>query len=962
MTKVGELFIDVSADTSKFEKEIDKGIKKPLGDSEEKVKQFEKSAADAFNRAGDAAKGFGDKASKAGKNLSLKLTAPIVAIGGAAFKMSMDFETSMSKIVGLVGIAADEVEAWEGQVKELAGTYGKSAGEAADALFFITSAGLRGADATNTLEAALKASAVGLGDVTTIADLATSAMNAYGSAVLPASAATDVMVAAVREGKLEASELAGSMGKVLPIASAMGVRFDEVGATFAALSRTGTGASEAATQLRGILGALLKPTADAEKQLSELGLSSSDLRKQIGEQGLFSTLQTLTSAFGDNETAQARVFGNVRALAGVMDLMGANVETTEQIFNNMTTTTGDLDKAFEVTAETTGFKLQQAFAQTKIALMEFGDMIAPVVARVADAIKGLTDRFTAMDDSTKKIILIVAGFLALLGPGLLIVGKFASMFGVLFKTVGFTIAVVKAMTGATVASSAATKVATIVTKLWTGAVKLLNIAMKKNPIGLIITGVTLLIGLFVLVYKRFEKFRIVVNTVVNFVIGYFEFMVNAWIKAINFFVSGINKFTGIFRKVGIPIAELGEIGEVSFGRLSTATEQASKQAGGFAKEGGIAAESAEELSVAALLASLNLDGGNGSGGFSGSAGKATKATEKMSKEVKALRKEIGKGFESALKTAGDALNKAQDAFNSFGNSVSGAVTKLLSFGDAQKTSSDNSKTLTDALAKEADAQTKLNEAFLSGDSDAIIKAQKDLADATSAVVQAQAKPMTFFDSLNEQATKTKTFGELVNRLLAEGLSENALQQVLDAGVDAGTTIAQELLSSSENILAANNLVEQIANIGANVGTNAAGKFRQAGIDTAQALVDGINSVINNYTIKLKSKKLTERQLKKLKKQFSLDVEFVMGGNVPELANGAIVNQRTPAIIGEAGPEAVIPISRPARALQLMEQTGLANLARTGGSAVNIENATFVSPIDAELVAQKVLVAEKARSL
>jgi len=962
MTKVGELFIDVSADTSKFEKEIDKGIKKPLDDSEKKVKEFEKSAADAFNRAGDAAKGFGDKASKAGKNLSLKLTAPIVAIGGAAFKMSMDFETSMSKIVGLVGIAADEVKAWEGQVKELAGTYGKSAGEAADALFFITSAGIRGADATNTLEAALKASAVGLGDVTTIADLATSAMNAYGAAVLPASAATDVMVAAVREGKLEASELAGSMGKVLPVASAMGVRFDEVGATFAAMSRTGTGASEAATSLRGILNTLLKPSGDAEKQLRELGLSSSELRKQIGEEGLFATLKTLTTAFGDNETAQARVFGNVRALGGVMDLMGANVETTEQIFNNMTTTTGDLDKAFEVTAETTGFKLQQAFAQTKIALMEFGDMIAPVVARVADAIKGLTDRFTAMDDSTKKIILIVAGFLALLGPGLLIVGKFASMFGVLFKTVGFTIAVVKAMTGATVASSAATKVATIITKLWTGAVKLLNLAMKANPIGLIITGVTLLIGLFVLVYKRFEKFRVVVNTVVNLVIGYFEFMVNVWIKAINKFVSGINKFTGIFRKIGIPIGELGEIGEVSFGRLSTATDKASKSAGDFAEEGDDAAMTANKLAKDAMLASLGLDGGNGSGGFSGSAGKATKATEKMSAEVKKLRQEIGKGFQSALKTAGDALKEAKDAFNSFGNSVSGAITKLFSFNDAQKTSLDNNKTLTDALARQSDAQAKLNQALGTRNTEQITKAQQDLAEATLAVVEAQSKPMTFFESLNDQVNKTKTFGELVNRLLAEGLSEDALQQVLDAGVDTGTAIAQELLSSSENILAANNLVEQMADIGSKVGTNAASKFRQAGVDTAQALVDGINSVINNYTIKLKSKKLTEKQLKKLKSQFSLDVEFVMGSKVPELANGAIVNQRTPAIIGEAGAEAVIPITRPARALQLMEQTGLADLARSGGSAVNIQNATFVAPIDADLVAQKVLVYEKARSL
>ena len=111
-----------------------------------------------------------------------------------------------------------------------------------------------------TLEASARAAAIGLGDVTDIADLATSTLNAYGEENISAVGATDVLTAAVREGKLEASELAGSMGRVLPIASAMGVQFHEVGAAFAALSRTGTNAAEAATQVRGILSSLLRPT------------------------------------------------------------------------------------------------------------------------------------------------------------------------------------------------------------------------------------------------------------------------------------------------------------------------------------------------------------------------------------------------------------------------------------------------------------------------------------------------------------------------------------------------------------------------------------------------------------------------------------------------------------------------------------------------------------------------------
>jgi phage-related minor tail protein len=83
-------------------------------------------------------------------------------------------------------------------------------------------------------------------------------------------------------------------------------------------------------------------------------------------------------------------------------------------------------------------------------------------------------------------------------------------------------------------------------------------------------------------------------------------------------------------------------------------------------------------------------------------------------------------------------------------------------------------------------------------------------------------------------------------------------------------------------------------------------------------------------------------------------------SIPLLANGAIVTKPMLAGIGEAGPEAVIPISRPARAMQLMEQSGLANMVRGqggfGGPLVNIQNAEFNSGVDADLMAQSVLVA------
>jgi TP901 family phage tail tape measure protein len=298
--------------------------------------------------------------------------AAISAVAVASVREAVQFESTFSKIQGLVGVTANEITELEEAARRLGPQFGASAAEAGEALFFITSAGLRGASATNVLEASLKGAAIGLGDAKTIADLATSAVNAYGESNLDGAKAVDVLAEAVRLGKLEPAELAQSMGQVLPLASNLGVRFDEVGAAMAGMSKTGTDAATAATQLRGIFTTLAKPTVGAEKALERMGLSAEGLRQQIREKGLFSALETLTDAFDGNIQATTEVFGNVRALSGVLDLMGESVDDNRELFRLMADDLGVLDEAFEITAETTQFKFDKAMATARDSLLGIG--------------------------------------------------------------------------------------------------------------------------------------------------------------------------------------------------------------------------------------------------------------------------------------------------------------------------------------------------------------------------------------------------------------------------------------------------------------------------------------------------------------------------------------------------------------------------------------------------------------
>ena len=333
--------------------------------------------------------------------IGLAVGAAFAGVVAGGVKMAADFETEFSKIEGLVGVTGRELDELREAARRLGPQFGKSGQEAAEALFFITSAGLTGSSAVNVLEASLKGAAIGLGETRVIADLATSAVNAYGEANLDGATAVDVLAEAVRLGKLEPAELAGSMGQVLPIASAMGVSFEEVGAVMAAMSRTGTDAAAASTQLRGIMTALLKPTSSAEQALRGMGTSSETLRNSIRERGLLRTLEDLTKNFEGNDAAAASVFGNVRALSGVLDLFGENSATTIDILEQMTDGVGILDDAFAITEETVGFKTARAFETLKSIMMDVGDAVLPLVA---DALDGLVPLIQDLAEGAREFI------------------------------------------------------------------------------------------------------------------------------------------------------------------------------------------------------------------------------------------------------------------------------------------------------------------------------------------------------------------------------------------------------------------------------------------------------------------------------------------------------------------------------------------------------------------------------
>jgi hypothetical protein len=103
---------------------------------------------------------------------------------------------------------------------------------------------------------------------------------------------------------------------------------------------------------------------------------------------------------------------------------------------------------------------------------------------------------------------------------------------------------------------------------------LFNVALFSNPIGIVVAAIIAFGVAVVAAYLRFEGFRKVVNTVVNAIIGYFEFLINGWIKIINVIIMGINLLIRGANLFGAGLPTIAHISEVSFGRIGDAADKA----------------------------------------------------------------------------------------------------------------------------------------------------------------------------------------------------------------------------------------------------------------------------------------------------------------------------------------------------------------------------------------------------
>jgi len=439
----------------------------------------------------------------AGRTMSMRVTAPLVALGTASFKVAGEFDQSFRQVNVMLRATEEESARYKAGILDISNATTIAAKDVVAGFYQIVSAGFRGADSLDILRIAMEGAVAGGADAQATTAALVKSLNIFSlEGAGGATRAMDTFFGVVDAGLLTFEQLATDFPQAATLAAALGLSIEETGAALATLTKTSGSTAEASTSMNAAFVQLIQPSEALLALYREWGVNTGPqaIQKFGGLQGVLLAVQEATRG---EVNKLSELFPNVRAIRAVLPLVTTSAGDFSAALDMVSDSTGNLSDALDKVTKGPGYEWDQMVTNNKNNLILFGDAIAssfgPMITKATDLITKAVKAFADLPQPVRTGAVAVGVLAAAIGPLLVMMGMsatgLASMIG-LYRQATAAIVLHRA---ATVAATTATNAATVST---IG----LNVAMKANPIGLVITAITLLVTGIIALHNNWDKF------------------------------------------------------------------------------------------------------------------------------------------------------------------------------------------------------------------------------------------------------------------------------------------------------------------------------------------------------------------------------------------------------------------------------------------------------------------------
>ena len=454
-----------------------------------KMADIGKSVSSAFAALPAAMETAGTTITNIGKKVA-PVSATLAAAMAGSTKSASDFKDGMAKMSTLFDTSQTSVKDLSKEFLNLSDDTGLSADGLAEAGYQALSAGQDVSEVGKFVKTAGNLAKAGFTSTTTAVDVLTTAINAYGSGAGTADEISNKLVRTQNLGKTTVDELASSMGKIIPTASAMGVNIDNLSSGYVSLTKQGIATAEATTYMNSMFNELGDSGTTLGGVIKEkTGMSFQDCMKS--GMSLADVLQVTKQYADDNGIAYNELWSSAEAGKAGLAILNGGVDEFNNTVSTMADKTDDIGQALEK-LNTPSAKAHKAINRIKNSGIELGtafiESLAPTLEKVCGVVEKATTWFDGLDDHTKTMIATAMAVGAVASPILVVGGK-------MIKGIGSMIGKIQS----------AVKIVSSLSKSMGGLSKI--IGAVTSPVGIAIVAIVALVAAGVLLYKNWDTVK-----------------------------------------------------------------------------------------------------------------------------------------------------------------------------------------------------------------------------------------------------------------------------------------------------------------------------------------------------------------------------------------------------------------------------------------------------------------------
>lgn len=321
------------------------------------------------------------------------------------------FQIKISEIRTISQDTSLSFKEWSTTARQLSDAFGAPINDVASGLYeTISNQIAKGAEAATFMAKAMAFARTTVASTEEAVNLLSSALNSYGLKVQDTDRVSAILFKTIDLGRVRASEMANTFGRVAGLAAPLGVSLEEVSAAIATLTINGVKYNEAYTLINNILLKLLRPTKEMKQTLQDWGFSSGEAAIQgLGFVGVLQKLENESRTSADDV---GELFNQIRGIRGVLGLTGSAFKTFTRDLAQIQNASSEYQAAQAIAAESAGKKFEIEMNKIKnFFISDFGEpfirgviWLTESTDKASGSVSTLADKFRMIAIWTPKVI------------------------------------------------------------------------------------------------------------------------------------------------------------------------------------------------------------------------------------------------------------------------------------------------------------------------------------------------------------------------------------------------------------------------------------------------------------------------------------------------------------------------------------------------------------------------------